>query len=97
MQILGRKTLIVIGKLIGLNFIFKWNIAPRFGLSIFSSLYLGLLITFCVGIIFIYLEKKADCQQRIKCRRYHSSANEYRYNARPCLVLSNTKYNKKRK
>lgn len=62
-----------------LNSIFNWNIASRFGLTISWSLYLWLAIVFCLGILFIYREKKANQPQRIRCRLYCDDTEKYIY------------------
>lgn len=62
-----------------LNFTFNWNVASRFGLSVFSSLYLGLAIAFFLGLLFIYREKKANRPQLIRCRLYYDDTKQYIY------------------
>ena len=69
--------LVGIPKLI--NSIFNWNIAPRFGLSLFSLLWLWIIITLlCLKFFFLIRFKDSkERKKRIRCCYYNVFDKSY--------------------
>ena len=61
-----------------LNYVLNWNITSRFGLGVFSSLYSGLFIAFGISILLVVRQKSIESKQRIRCRRYGFSKEDYK-------------------
>lgn len=58
----------------GLNYVFAWNLAPGFGLGVYSFL-LGGVLTFVMGCVFAYIEEDMRRKKLPRCFRNGDSRN----------------------